>query len=358
MDASSDLRVFVRVMDRGNFSLAASDLGITPSAVSKLISRLEDRLGVKLLERSTRRLALTPEGETFLARARRIVADIEEAEAEVARVRGAPRGKLRINSGTAFGLHQLAPALADFLARYPEIDIDLSITDRLVDLIDEQSDIAVRSGHIPEGPFIHRKIADLQRVICAAPSYLARRGTPKVSADLKGHDCIVVAGPGLNRWPFKTRAGIDIVEVRPRVKPTTPKLPCASRSKAPALFGCRTLLSVDGCALANSWRCCRTCITASLIRSPRSIRAAGTGCRASRCFWNSCTSASATRRGGLSRLAFECRAVNCNFVTRFRKARFGPATIVRAGRLPVQATVRLYRRQAAIDAVSDRYAPA
>ena len=103
MDASSDLRVFVRVMDRGNFSLAASDLGLTPSAVSKLISRLEDRLGVRLLERSTRRLALTPEGETFLARARRIVADIEEAEAEVARVRGAPRGRLRINLRSSSG---------------------------------------------------------------------------------------------------------------------------------------------------------------------------------------------------------------------------------------------------------------
>lgn len=217
MDATSDLRVFVRVMDRGNFSLAANDLGITPSAVSKLISRLEDRLGVRLLERSTRRLALTPEGETFLARARRIVADIEEAEAEVARVRGAPRGKLRINAGTAFGLHQLTPALADFLARYPEIDVDLSITDRLVDLIEEQSDIAVRSGHIPEGPFVQRKLADLQRVICAAPAYLARRGTPQAAADLRGHDCIVVAGPGLNRWPFKTRTGIDVVDVRPRV---------------------------------------------------------------------------------------------------------------------------------------------
>jgi len=217
MDAISDLRVFVRVMDRGSFSAAAKDLGLTPSAVSKLISRLEDRLGVRLLERSTRRLALTPEGETFLARARRIVADIEEAEAEVAQARGAPRGILRVNSGTAFGLHQLAPALAGFLARYPDIDLDLSITDRLVDLIEEQADIAVRSGHIPEGPFIQRKIADLQRVICAAPSYLQRRGTPKAAADLKQHDCIVVAGPGLNRWPFKTRSGIDVVEVRPRV---------------------------------------------------------------------------------------------------------------------------------------------
>ncbi len=217
MDATSDLRVFVRVLDRGNFSLAANDLGITPSAVSKLVSRLEDRLGVRLLERSTRRLALTPEGETFLSRARRIVADIEEAEAEVASVRGAPRGKLRINSGTAFGLHQLAPSLAEFLNRYPEIDIELSITDRLVDLIEEQADIAVRSGHIPDGPFVQRKLADLQRVICAAPAYLARRGTPKLASDLKDHDCIVVAGSGLNRWPFKTRSGVDVVDVRPRV---------------------------------------------------------------------------------------------------------------------------------------------
>lgn len=217
MDTASDLRVFVRVMDRGSFSNAAKDLGLTPSAVSKLVSRLEDRLGVRLLERSTRRLALTPEGETFLARARRIVADIDEAEAEVMQARGAPRGRLRINSGTAFGLHQLAPALADFLARYPEIDVDLSITDRYVDLIEEQADIAVRSGHLPDAPFIQRKIADLQRVICAAPSYLARHGTPKTAADLKQHDCIVVAGPGLNRWPFKARSGIDVVDVRPRV---------------------------------------------------------------------------------------------------------------------------------------------
>jgi DNA-binding transcriptional LysR family regulator len=217
MDTASDLRVFVRVMDRGSFSNAAKGLGLTPSAVSKLVSRLEDRLGVRLLERSTRRLALTPEGETFLARARRIIADIDEAEAEGIQARGTPRGRLRINSGTAFGLHQLAPALADFLTRYPEIDVDLSITDRYVDLIEEQADIAVRSGHLPDAPFIQRKIADLQRVICAAPSYLARHGTPKTAADLKQHDCIVVAGPGLNRWPFKARSGIDVVDVRPRV---------------------------------------------------------------------------------------------------------------------------------------------
>src|SRR5581483_8271241 len=179
MDATSDLRVFVRVLDRGSFSAAAKDLGLTPSAVSKLVSRLEDRLGARLLARSTRRLALTPEGEAFLARARRIVADIEEAEAEVMRVRGAPRGRLHINAGTAFGLHQLAPALADFLARYPEIMLELTITDRLVDLIEEQADIAVRSGHIPQGPYMQRKLVELRRVICASPDYLARRGAPQ-----------------------------------------------------------------------------------------------------------------------------------------------------------------------------------
>lgn len=217
MDRTSDLRVFVRVLDLGSFSAAASDLGLTPSAVSKLVSRLEDRLGARLLTRSTRRLALTPEGEAFLARARRIVADIEEAEAEVARVHGVPRGKLRINCGTAFGLHQLAPALADFVARYPEIDVDLSLTDRLIDLVEEQADVALRTGRLPGSAHAQRKIADLQRVICAAPSYLARRGTPRTVADLKEHDCIVVSTPGLSRWPFKGRGGIEAVDVHPRL---------------------------------------------------------------------------------------------------------------------------------------------
>ncbi|MGI8525652.1 MAG: LysR family transcriptional regulator [Pseudolabrys sp.] len=218
MKIASDLRVFVRVMDRGSFSAAAEDLGLTPSAVSKLVSRLEDRLGVRLLARTTRRLVLTAEGETFLARARRIIADIEEAEAEVMRVRGAPRGRLRINAGTAFGLHQLAPALADFLARYPDINVELAITDRLVDLVEEQADLAVRSGHIPEGPFVTRKIADLQRVICAAPSYLKRRGTPRAPSDLARHDCITIEGPGLDQWPFETGNGVAVTQIKSRVR--------------------------------------------------------------------------------------------------------------------------------------------
>src|SRR5258707_12613236 len=129
MDTTGDMRALVRVVEHRSFSAAADVLGLTPSAVSKLVSRLEDRLGVRLLHRTTRRLSLSSEGEVYFARARQILADIDEAEIEVTRSRGAPRGRLRINTGNGFGIHQLAPALPDFMARYPEIDIDLTITD-------------------------------------------------------------------------------------------------------------------------------------------------------------------------------------------------------------------------------------
>lgn len=215
MDPAVDMRVFVRVVERGGFSAAAADFGMTPSAVSKLISRMEDRLGVRLLARTTRRLSLTPEGEIYFARLRGVLHDIDEAEAEITRARGAPRGKLRVNSGTAFGLHVLAPSLADFLARYPEIDIDLSITDRFIDLVEENADIAIRTGRIADSPHAMRKIADFERVVCAAPAYLVRRGTPAKPADLAAHDCIIVGG--LGQWPFHGASGVAITEVRPRL---------------------------------------------------------------------------------------------------------------------------------------------
>jgi DNA-binding transcriptional LysR family regulator len=210
------MAVFARAIERGSFSAAAEDLGLTPSAVSKLVTRLEDRLGVRLLHRSTRRITLTQEGEIYLSRARQILADIDDAEAEVARTRGAPRGRLQINCGTAFGLHQLAPALGSFLARYPEIEVDLTVTDRIVDLVAEHADVAIRVGRIADGPLVARKLADLERVICAAPSYLARRGAPHAPADLVDHDCIVATQPGA-RWSFRGRETIEVVEIVPRV---------------------------------------------------------------------------------------------------------------------------------------------
>jgi len=218
MEPSSEMRVFVRALDRGSFSAAAGDLELTPSAVSKLVSRLEDRLGVRLLLRTTRRLALTPEGEIYLARARQILADIDDAEAEVGRARGAPRGLLRVNSVTAFGLYQLTPALHHFLVRFPEINVELSTSDRIIDLVEENVDVAIRCGSVTDGALTVRKIAGLEWVICAAPAYLERRGTPRAPSDLKDHDCIIMTtGPTHKRWPFRASTGVDAIEITPRV---------------------------------------------------------------------------------------------------------------------------------------------
>jgi DNA-binding transcriptional LysR family regulator len=216
MDTTNDMRAFVRVVEYQSFSAAAVVLGLTPSAVSKLVSRLEDRLGVRLLHRTTRRLALTSEGEVYFARARQILADIEEVEAEVTRSRGSPRGRLHVHTSNAFGVHQLAPALPEFLMRYPDIEVELSITDRIVDLVGERADVAIRGGPIADTSLSARKIGEFERTICAAPSYLARRGVPRTPAELASHVC-VVAAPMPSRWPFRTRTGLDLVEIMPRV---------------------------------------------------------------------------------------------------------------------------------------------
>src|SRR5688572_22440673 len=210
----NDMIAFVRAVERGGFSSAARDLGLTPSAVSKLVTRLEDRLGVRLLNRTTRRLALTPEGEAYFQRSQRILADIAEAEEEVARFRAQPKGVLRINVGTAFGMHQLSPALPEFLARYPEVQVDLTMTDRVVDLIEENADLGIRMGTLPDSSLVARRISEVERVVCASPEYLKRHGTPKKPLDLLKHNCLSMAqAPQLRRWPFEAKEGVRHVEV-------------------------------------------------------------------------------------------------------------------------------------------------
>jgi DNA-binding transcriptional LysR family regulator len=212
MDAPGDMRAFVRVVEQQSFSAAAASLGLTPSAVSRLVSKLEDRLGLRLLHRTTRRLTLTSEGEIYFARARSILADIDEAETEVRKLRGTPRGRLRINTSNAFGMHQLVPALPDFLQRYSEIEVDLSFADRAMDLITEHVDIAIRAGPINEQSLRAQKF---ERIICAAPSYLERCGAPRKPADLVKHVCIVAVPSIL--WSFHTRDGTESVKILPRV---------------------------------------------------------------------------------------------------------------------------------------------
>ena len=175
MSRPDEMTAFVRILDKGGFAPAARDLGLTPSALSKLVGRLEARLGVRLLARTTRRLAPTPEGEGYAARARDILALIEAAEADAAAGRARPRGHLRVNTGTAFAKHRLVPALPDFFARFPEVTLDLCVTDRRVDLVAEQADVLLRVGPLDDSSLVARKVAEGQRVICAAPAAHAAR---------------------------------------------------------------------------------------------------------------------------------------------------------------------------------------
>ena len=214
MDRAGEMTAFVRAVETGGFSAAAREMGLTPSALSKLVTRLEDRLGARLLHRTTRRLQLTAEGEAFYGRARSILSAMDEAEAEVAQASASPRGLLRLHCGSTFGMHQLAPAIPLFQQRHPEVEIDITISDQPLGALEEVVDMAIRIGPVEEPSTVARRICNLERVICAAPGYLARRGTPRVPDDLQQHNCLWITSlPALRRWPFDTDDGIRVVHV-------------------------------------------------------------------------------------------------------------------------------------------------
>lgn len=205
-----EMDAFVRAALRQSFSVAARELNVTPSAVSKLVSRLENRLGVRLFNRTTRTLHLTPEGEIFLAHSRRILADIQEAESEIQMAASKPRGLLRMHSTVAFAHYQLSASMRDFGARYPEIEVELSVSDTMVDLINEGGDLAVRTGQLPDSTLVARRIGSSQRLICASPEYLRHYGTPRVPRDLLEHNCLAFSGSSKSlRWRFKDPVGTN-----------------------------------------------------------------------------------------------------------------------------------------------------
>ena len=214
MDRIGEMTAFVRAVETGGFSAAARDLGLTPSALSKLVTRLEDRLGARLLHRTTRRLQLTAEGEAFYARARPILTAMDEAEAEVTQAGSSPRGMLRLHCGSAFGLHPLAPAIPRFQQLHPQVELDITISDQPPGAMEEGIDLAIRIGPLDESSMVARRICNLQRVICASPDYLARRGTPRTPDDLQQYNCLWITSlPALRRWPFDTDDGIRVVNV-------------------------------------------------------------------------------------------------------------------------------------------------
>ena len=188
-DRARALEVFAAVIRHGSFSAAGRALGLTPSAVARAIDRIEARLGVRLLLRSTRALTLTAEGQAYLHAARRILADLDDAEQAIAD-QGAPRGRLRVSAALSHGRLCIVPLLGDFARAYPDILIDIALTDQLVDVAAGQADVAIRFGPLADSSLTARKLGENGRVIVASPAYLARAGTPRTPEDLLDHNCL------------------------------------------------------------------------------------------------------------------------------------------------------------------------
>ena len=211
MDSLSQLEVFTQVVASRSFSRAAEHLGVTPSAVSRAIAALEKRLGGRLLNRTTRSLSVTDEGAAFYTRALAILADLQDAERSVSRTRGAPRGKLRVDAPLALGAQLLAPALPEFLRRYPEVSVDLSLRDQYIDPIGEGVDVTLRMGKLAASDLVARKLGRVRIVVVGSPAYLARYGRPAAPHALSGHKCLTYLLRGHPiPWRFRARDGTTI----------------------------------------------------------------------------------------------------------------------------------------------------
>jgi DNA-binding transcriptional LysR family regulator len=214
MEDLAAMAVFAKVVESKGFSAAARQLGLTKSAVSKQVSRLESSLGARLLNRTTRALSLTEVGGAVYEHCARMVGAAEEAELAVHRLAAAPRGLLRVTASIAFGRQHVAPAIQAFLAAYPEVQVQLMLTDRMVDLADEGFDLAIRIAAQLGDNLVARRLAPVRFVVCAAPEYLARCGAPKKPADLAGHNCLVFSQEGLGDvWRFQSRTGSERIRV-------------------------------------------------------------------------------------------------------------------------------------------------
>ncbi|MYM68639.1 LysR family transcriptional regulator [Pseudoduganella sp. FT55W] len=200
---SGEMLVFVKVVETGSFSAAAQLLNLSPSAISKVVTRMEERLGVLLFQRSTRQMSLTAEGREFHDSCVRILDDIDEAEQGVSQRSASIRGLLRVNVSLPFGTHYVVPLLPEFAQRYPEIAVDISLSDTRIDLQRESVDVAIRMGPLNDGSFRARSLGRSRRVVVAAPSYLQRHGTPVVPDDLVRHHCLNFNfRRSLDEWPF------------------------------------------------------------------------------------------------------------------------------------------------------------
>ena len=211
MENLADIAVFVRVVDTGSFTKTADQLGLSRAVVSKYLNRLEARLGARLLHRTTRRLSLTEAGSALYERSRQALSQIEEVEQEIAKLQKAPRGTLKVNAPMSFGIMHIAPALPEFLARHPDMSVEMKLDDRIVDLIEEGFDLAIRISVLADSSMVARKLAPCRQAVCASPEYLAARGIPQTPEDLREHNCIVYTyAASANLWAITASDGRDV----------------------------------------------------------------------------------------------------------------------------------------------------
>ncbi|MBB4229006.1 LysR family transcriptional regulator [Rhizobium mongolense] len=218
INRSGEMDVFVRAVELGGFTAAATACRMTPSAVSKLIARLEARLGTRLINRSTRRLQLTPEGCAFYERSVSILADIAEAE-RYASAGEQAAGPIRINTSASFGNHVLAPLIPSFMALHPAVTLDISYTDKIVDLMEERADVAIRAGPLKNSSLIARKLGAARKFIVASPDYLGRHGEPKSIADLQRHCRVGFSySRAIGGWPLLDQDDTVLLPVTPGIQ--------------------------------------------------------------------------------------------------------------------------------------------
>lgn len=216
MSPVSELAFFAQLVRVGSLTATARELNLTPPAVSKRLAQLEQRLGVRLLNRTTRSISLTAEGEMYLVNAQRILGEIEELERQVSSSRAEPKGLLRVNAPLGFGRTHVGPAISTFVQRHPEVEVQLQLTDRPINLPDDAIDVAIRFGDLPDSRLIARKIASNRRRLCASPAYLERRGVPLTPRDLAEHACIVLRQneAAFGSWRLNRGKQAESVKVR------------------------------------------------------------------------------------------------------------------------------------------------
>lgn len=216
MDSFSDLAFFILLMKHGTMAAAAQEMGITPPSVSKRLAALESRLGIRLLNRTTRRLSLTPEGELYLVGGSEVLDNLNALECSVGGARVAPRGLLKISTTLGFGRHHVAPMLSKFALAHPDVEIQLHLSDRTPNLVEQGFDAVIRFGELPDARLTARKLASNRRLLCAAPSYLRRAGVPSHPRDLQQHQCIFLreSDEPFGTWHLRSGLRQETVKVR------------------------------------------------------------------------------------------------------------------------------------------------